>query len=126
MARFWPVPEPSILRPAMRSSAKLATPPASSSLGSSAPQPIGAPPPRLPCTAAIGAECMVPWRAIIAACVALRIRPNTLTLIGVIVNVGGAWALGYQRFILAGVIMIVANIFDFIDGKVAYQLQLQS
>ena len=27
---------------------------------------------------------------------------------------------------LAGVIMIVANIFDFIDGKVAHQLQLQS
>src|SRR4029078_8664163 len=58
--------------------------------------------------------------------VALRIHPNTLTLIGVIVNVAAAWALGYGRFILAGVIMIVANIFDFIDGKVAHQLQLQS
>ena len=52
--------------------------------------------------------------------------PNTLTLIGVIINVGAAWALGYGRFILAGVIMIVANIFDFIDGKVAHRLQLQS
>jgi CDP-diacylglycerol--glycerol-3-phosphate 3-phosphatidyltransferase len=69
---------------------------------------------------------MFPLRAIIAACVALRIHPNTLTLIGVIINVGAAWALAYDRFILAGVIMIVANIFDFIDGKVAYQLQLQS
>ena len=27
---------------------------------------------------------------------------------------------------LAGVIMLVANIFDFIDGKVAHELQLQS
>jgi CDP-diacylglycerol--glycerol-3-phosphate 3-phosphatidyltransferase len=77
-------------------------------------------------TGAIGALCMFPLRAIIAACVALRIHPNTLTLIGVIINVGAAWALGFNRFILAGVIMIVANIFDFIDGKVAYQLQLQS
>jgi CDP-diacylglycerol--glycerol-3-phosphate 3-phosphatidyltransferase len=49
-----------------------------------------------------------------------------LTLIGVIINVGAAWALAYDRFVLAGVIMIVANIFDFIDGKVAHQLQLQS
>ena len=77
-------------------------------------------------TGAIGALCMFPLRAIIGACVALEIHPNTLTLIGVIVNVGAAWALAYNRFILAGAIMIVANIFDFIDGKVAHQLQLQS
>jgi CDP-diacylglycerol--glycerol-3-phosphate 3-phosphatidyltransferase len=69
---------------------------------------------------------MFPLRAIIDACVALRIHPNTLTLVGVIVNVGAAWALAYGRFILAGVIMVVANIFDFIDGKVAHRLQLQS
>jgi CDP-diacylglycerol---glycerol-3-phosphate 3-phosphatidyltransferase len=77
-------------------------------------------------TGAIGAACMFPLRAIIHACVAMRVHPNTLTLIGVIVNVGAAWALGYGRFVLAGVIMIVANIFDFIDGKVAHRLQLQS
>jgi phosphatidylglycerophosphate synthase len=77
-------------------------------------------------TGAIGAVCMFPLRAIIDFCVALRIHPNTLTLIGVIVNVGAAWALGYGRFMLAFVIMLVANIFDFIDGKVAHRLQLQS
>ena len=77
-------------------------------------------------TGAIGAICMFPLRAIIDFCVALRIHPNTLTLIGVIVNVGAAWALGYGRFMLAFVIMLVANIFDFIDGKVAHRLQLQS
>jgi len=69
---------------------------------------------------------MFPLRAIINVCVALRIHPNTLTLIGVIINVGAAWALACGRFILAGVIMIVANIFDFIDGKVAHSLNLQS
>src|SRR5678815_1912778 len=37
-----------------------------------------------------------------------------------------AWALGFGRFMLAFVIMLVANIFDFIDGKVAHRLQLQS
>jgi CDP-diacylglycerol--glycerol-3-phosphate 3-phosphatidyltransferase len=63
---------------------------------------------------------MFPLRAIIAASVALRIHPNTLTLIGVLINVGAAWALGRDHFLLAGVIMIVANIFDFIDGKVAH------
>jgi CDP-diacylglycerol--glycerol-3-phosphate 3-phosphatidyltransferase len=69
---------------------------------------------------------MFPLRAIINACVALRIHPNALTLIGVIINVGAAWALAFRRFILAGILMICANIFDFIDGKVAYRLQLQS
>ena len=77
-------------------------------------------------TGAIGAVCMFPLRAIINACVALRIHPNTLTLVGVIINVGAAWALGYGQFMLAFIVMIVANIFDFIDGKVAHQLQLES
>src|SRR5437870_2606816 len=77
-------------------------------------------------TGAIGAICMYPLRAIINLCVRLRIHPNTLTLIGVIVNVAAAWALGFGRFMLAFAIMLVANIFDFIDGKVAHLLQLQS
>jgi CDP-diacylglycerol--glycerol-3-phosphate 3-phosphatidyltransferase len=81
---------------------------------------------RLTFTGLIGTICMFPLRAIINACVALRIHPNTLTLVGVIINVGAAWALAHDRFVLAGFVMIVANIFDFIDGKVAHRLQLQS
>jgi len=77
-------------------------------------------------TGAIGAACMLPLRGIINICVALRIHPNTLTLIGVLINVGAAWALGFGRFRLAFAIMLVANIFDFIDGKVAHILGLQS
>src|SRR6059058_1581221 len=77
-------------------------------------------------TGAIGAACMLPLRGIINVCVALRIHPNTLTLVGVLINVGAAWALGFGRFRLAFVIMLVANIFDFIDGKVAHILGLQS
>lgn len=77
-------------------------------------------------TGTIGAVCMLPLRAIISASVALGIHPNVLTLIGVLVNVGAAWALAVDRFMLAGVIMIVANIFDFIDGKVAHITGKQS
>ncbi|HXH26073.1 MAG TPA: CDP-alcohol phosphatidyltransferase family protein [Vicinamibacterales bacterium] len=71
-------------------------------------------------TGLIGTVCMFPLRAIIRASVALGIHPNVLTLVGVLVNVAAAAALGLDRFLLAGVIMIVANIFDFIDGKVAH------
>jgi len=71
-------------------------------------------------TALVGRVCMFPLRAIIAASVALGIHPNVLTLVGVLVNVAAACALAVDRFLLAGVIMIVANIFDFIDGKVAH------
>ena len=45
-------------------------------------------------TGLIGALCMFPLRAIIRACVALRIHPNILTFIGVLINVAAAWALG--------------------------------
>jgi phosphatidylglycerophosphate synthase len=81
---------------------------------------------RMTFTGLIGAACMFPLRAIINLCVRLRIHPNTLTLIGVIINVGAAWALAYGRFTLAFVIMLVANIFDFIDGKVAHITRLES
>ena len=69
---------------------------------------------------------MLPLRAIIRLCVALRVHPNTLTLIGVIINIVAAWALGFGQFRPGFLIMLVANIFDFIDGKVAHQLHLQS
>jgi len=77
-------------------------------------------------TGLIGRICMFPLRAIINACVALRIHPNILTFVGVIINVAAAWQLARGRFVTAGFIMICANIFDFIDGKVALELQAVS
>src|SRR5918999_1534617 len=77
-------------------------------------------------TGAIGAVFMYPLRAIINASVALGIHPNVLTLIGVLINVLAGFALALDMFITAGVIMIVANIFDFIDGKVAHITGTQS
>ena len=77
-------------------------------------------------TGAIGAICLLPLRAIIAASVALRIHPNVLTLTGVIINALAGWQLARGHFLNAGISMIVANIFDFIDGKVAERTGLSS
>lgn len=77
-------------------------------------------------TGTIGALCMFPLRAIIAACVGLRVHPNVLTLLGVFINIVAAWFLAERRFLAAGFVMVVANIFDFVDGKVARELNLES
>jgi len=77
-------------------------------------------------TGAIGKTVNFPLRLIIWACVTLRIHPNVLTFMGVLISVAAGWALADGRFILAGVIMIAASIFDFIDGKVAQETGLAS
>lgn len=77
-------------------------------------------------TGLIGQVFMFPLRAIIKVCVALRIHPNVLTFVGVLINVAAAFELGRGYFIRAGVIMVVANIFDFIDGKVARELNAET
>ncbi len=77
-------------------------------------------------TGLIGRICMFPMQLIINACVALRIHPNVLTFVGVLINIGAACALGLGKFVTAGFIMGVANIFDFIDGKVALEMKAVS
>jgi CDP-diacylglycerol---glycerol-3-phosphate 3-phosphatidyltransferase len=77
-------------------------------------------------TGLIGTICMFPLRAIIRACVVLRIHPNVLTFVGVLINLLAAWALATGRFVTAGGIMIAANIFDFIDGKVAREMGMET
>ena len=69
---------------------------------------------------------MFPMQLIINTCVALRIHPNVLTFVGVLINVTAAWELALGNFVTAGFIMGVANIFDFIDGKVAHITGKQS
>src|SRR5688572_9278204 len=77
-------------------------------------------------TGLVGTVCMFPLRVIIDTCVRLRIHPNVLTFVGVVINVAAAWALALGKFVTAGVIMVIANLFDFIDGKVALELQAVS
>jgi CDP-diacylglycerol--glycerol-3-phosphate 3-phosphatidyltransferase len=74
-------------------------------------------------TGLIGRIFLFPLQLIISACVALRIHPNILTFVGVVINVAAAWALALGKFVTAGAIMLLANIFDFIDGKVAHELK---
>jgi CDP-diacylglycerol--glycerol-3-phosphate 3-phosphatidyltransferase len=70
-------------------------------------------------TGAIGAVFNVPLRLIIAACVRLNIHPNVLTFTGVLISIAAGYELARGRFLSAFFIMLGANIFDFIDGKVA-------
>jgi CDP-diacylglycerol--glycerol-3-phosphate 3-phosphatidyltransferase len=48
-----------------------------------------------------------------------RINPNALTFTGLLTNIGCAVLYGYGRFFAAGLLMIVANVFDMLDGQVA-------
>lgn len=47
------------------------------------------------------------------------ISPNILTVIGVTINVGCGVLFGMGAFFWAGIVMIVANLFDMLDGNVA-------
>ena len=48
-----------------------------------------------------------------------HISPNILTVIGVAINVGSGLLFGFGQFFWAGIVLIVANLFDMLDGQVA-------
>ncbi len=57
-----------------------------------------------------------------------RISPNTLTFIGLLINILAAFFFGYARpdnnvrmFLFAGLVIIGAGLFDMVDGRVARQ-----
>ena len=56
---------------------------------------------------------------ILHALVLSRIPPNVLTAVGLLLNIAAACAFGYGEFLLAGLIMLAASLFDFLDGPVA-------
>jgi CDP-diacylglycerol--glycerol-3-phosphate 3-phosphatidyltransferase len=58
-------------------------------------------------------DAIVRWLAI------GHINPNILTVIGVSLNVGCGLLFGMGRFFSAGIALIVANLFDMLDGQVA-------
>ena len=47
------------------------------------------------------------------------ISPNILTTVGVTINVGCALLFGFGEFFWAGIVLIIANVFDMLDGNVA-------
>jgi len=59
--------------------------------------------------------------AMVRALAAAGVHPNILTAIGVTINVGCAVLFGIGEFFFAGIVLIVANIFDMLDGNVARQ-----
>jgi CDP-diacylglycerol---glycerol-3-phosphate 3-phosphatidyltransferase len=49
----------------------------------------------------------------------LNPNPNLLSVIGLCINIFAALLYGYGQFFYAGLVMIFANIFDILDGRVA-------
>jgi CDP-diacylglycerol--glycerol-3-phosphate 3-phosphatidyltransferase len=48
-----------------------------------------------------------------------HINPNFLTVVGVALNVGCGLLFGFGQFFAAGITLVVANVFDMLDGQVA-------
>lgn len=48
-----------------------------------------------------------------------HINPNILTVIGVALNVGCGLLFGLGYFFWAGIVLVIANLFDMLDGQVA-------
>ena len=57
--------------------------------------------------------------AMVRALSARGINPNYLTALGVTINIGCGVLFGIGQFFWAGVVLIVANLFDMLDGNVA-------
>lgn len=59
--------------------------------------------------------------AMVRALASAGVPPNILTAIGVSINVACGVLFGLGEFFWAGVVLIVANLFDMLDGNVARQ-----
>lgn len=57
--------------------------------------------------------------AMVRALASAGVHPNILTTIGVIINVGCGVLFGFGEFFYAGIVLILANLFDMLDGNVA-------
>ncbi|MGI8782679.1 MAG: CDP-alcohol phosphatidyltransferase family protein [Acidobacteriota bacterium] len=67
----------------------------------------------------IGRGAKVILDAIVWTLTRLHIRPNALTVTGLLISVAAAYALAYGYFGWAGLILIFAGLFDMLDGAVA-------
>ena len=69
--------------------------------------------------ASIGRGAMRIINAMVRGLASLGVHPNILTTIGVCINVGCGVLFGFGLFFWAGIVLIVANLFDMLDGNVA-------
>jgi CDP-diacylglycerol--glycerol-3-phosphate 3-phosphatidyltransferase len=67
----------------------------------------------------IGRICKTLLDLIVAVLSSLRINPNLLTFIGFLITINAAVQLARGKFLEAGLIIILAGIFDILDGRVA-------
>lgn len=68
---------------------------------------------------AIGAGAKKIISAMVRALSRSRINPNALTFIGLLINICCGILFAYGKFFTAGLVMILANLFDMLDGQVA-------
>lgn len=69
--------------------------------------------------ASIGRGAMRIINAMVRGLASAGIPPNVLTMIGVTINLGCGVLFGFGAFFWAGIVLIVANLFDMLDGNVA-------
>jgi CDP-diacylglycerol--glycerol-3-phosphate 3-phosphatidyltransferase len=69
--------------------------------------------------AEIGRGAMRIINAMVRGLASVGISPNILTAVGVTINVGCGVLFGVGDFFWAGIVLIVANLFDMLDGNVA-------
>ena len=70
-------------------------------------------------TQKIGQGAQVILLGIVRGLTFLRINPNQLTFLGFVMSIATAYAYSKGRFGIAGVILIIAGLFDMMDGLVA-------
>lgn len=71
-------------------------------------------------SSAIGNGCTLILDAIVRTIARSKvITPNILTLVGLLINVWCAWLYGRGHFFAGGLVLILANVFDMLDGRVA-------
>ena len=69
--------------------------------------------------ASIGRGGMRIINAMVRGLAQAGVSPNVLTTIGVTINIGCGVLFGFGEFFWAGIVLIVANLFDMLDGNVA-------
>ena len=69
--------------------------------------------------ASIGRGAMRIINSMVRGLASAGVHPNILTAIGVCINIGCGVLFGVGEFFWAGIVLIVANLFDMLDGNVA-------
>ena len=70
----------------------------------------------------IGEGAQIILRRIISILIFFKIRPNHLTFFGFLISMGVAYYFAVGQFRLAGLVLILAGLFDMVDGMVARKL----